>query len=173
MMPIIIGVVAAVLIGGGGVAFLFMRTAPETATAPSSSANGEPAAPASSNGEPAPAPTPASNSSPDPVAPSPAPEKSAEAEDAGAPESADKVSVTFKCDPQCDRIEIDGKPVEKPYEPQQLAPGKHKIRLIKTGYVIHPEEIDVAAGAPVEKTVKLVKIIVPPPNNKCGQFLCP
>jgi serine/threonine protein kinase len=169
IMPIVIGVVAAVLIGGGGVAFLFMRDSPE-ATAPIGSSSASAPAAASDASE-APAPEPGPPPAPSAVAPSPDPTPAPS--ESAAPNDA-PVAVTLRCVPQCERIEIDGKTLARTDEKIELTPGKHKIRLIASGHLIHSEEIEVVAGKPIDKEVKLVKIGRPPPSGRrCGQFLCP
>jgi hypothetical protein len=145
-------------------AFLFTRSSNGRAAVPSASqtaASSEAPSPAASTAEPEPLPEPAPETSA-------APEPSAAAGD-------EEVSVTFTCSPRCDRIEIDGEPVEKPTEPLKLKPGSYKVRLVKQGYLIHKERIEVEAGKPIEKTVRLIKIgpVKPRPSKNCGQFLCP
>lgn len=169
MLPIIIGVIAAVLIGGGGVAFLFMRNpAAETGVA----AMGSGSAQSSDVGEDAPPPAPAPK---DPVPAEPAPSPSPSTSASAAPQPADEVvAASFRCEPTCDRIEIDGKALEKPGEKIELSPGKHKVRLVKTGYLIQEDEVVVEAGKPLEKVYRLIKLNAgPKPNNCAGQFLCP
>jgi serine/threonine protein kinase len=171
IMPIVIGVVAAVLIGGGGVAFLFMRDAPDPAAAIASSASASAASTPGEQKGPEPSETaPAAEPPPSPVPPAPTPSAS----ESATPSEA-LVAVTIRCVPQCERIEIDGKALEKVGDKIELPPGKHKIRLIATGHLIHSEEIDVVAGKPVDKEIKLVKIArpQPPTGRRCGQFLCP
>lgn len=160
MLPIIIGVTAAVLLGGGGMMFLFMRTPSSNATAPlpTTTASVSSDGPAGT-GETKPEPTPE---------PAPAPEPSA------APKE-ETVAVSIRCTPACDRIELDGKTVDKPQDKLALAPGKYKIALIKQGYLIHRDTIDVVADKPIDKEVALIKIgpVKPAPSKGCGQFLCP
>ena len=86
------------------------------------------------------------------------------------------MTVFLRCVPECDRVELNGKAVEKPNEKLELEPGKYKIALVKQGYLIYKEDLDVVADKPIDKEVKLVKFqqVRPRPKPKnCGQFLCP
>ncbi len=162
LLPIIIGVTTAIVVGGGGMAFFFLRT-PQVDTK-------EPVAVAATSAVPS-AVGPAPSSTPSPAssqAPAPAAESSAIAEDAA-------VAVSIRCSPKCDRFELNGKLVEKPEDGLQLEPGKYKLALIKSGYLIHRETIEVVAGKAIDKQVNLIKIgpFKPRPRKGCGQFLCP
>ncbi len=152
---IVIGVIVAVLFGGGAMALLFMRS--PSSESPSATASGAASETAATSVDTAPEPAPASAPAPAAATSGSAPEPSAEPATSAEPEGA-KVSVFFRCTPKCDRIELDGKAVEKPEEKLELEPGKHRIVLIKRGYLIHKEDIVVEAGKPIDKTIKLVKI---------------
>lgn len=166
MLPIIIGVIAAVLIGGGGVAFLFMRKpGGETSVAAMGSGSAE----SSAAGADTPPPAPTAPKDPKPSEPVPAPNTSASAAPAD-----DVVSALFRCEPKCERIEIDGKALEKPEEKVDLKPGKYKVRLVRVGYLIQEDTIVVEAGKPFDKVYRLIRLNArPKPNNCAGQFLCP
>ncbi len=169
VLPIVIGVAAAVIIGGGGVAFLFMRTGngDSRGTAESSPVSA-PSERAAASTPPAAPPSPAPVAAPEPTPASPSASPSAEP-------SAELVAVTIRCEPKCDRIELDGKALDKVDDKLELKPGKYKLRLVKTGHLIREDVLEVAAGKPIEKEYRLIKInpIPSQPKNNCGQFLCP
>lgn len=163
MLPVIIGMAAAVVIGGAGVAFLFVRSPGETeSVASAGSANPE----ASASGVAA-----GGSPSSDPKA-----SGSGEGDTGGGGPGTEveKVEVTIKCVPVCDEILIDNEKVEKPGEKLELLPGKHTVKASKAGYITRSETIDVEVGKPFEKDYPLIKIQQAPPRSKpCSQFIRP
>jgi hypothetical protein len=182
MAPIIVGVVALVLLGGAAAAFIALGRkppAPVVATTPSSSAVPTDSAMPASSGSAAPAvsgtPAPADSGAPAPAdsgTPAPADSAAPDAKPA-APES------TLACDPDCDEIKVDDKPIELG-KPVVLSAGKHSIVASKAGYQTVKETITVKDGDKVEKTFKLKEKSTPPPPTTpqtntgpkpCGKFL--
>lgn len=137
LAPILVGLVALVLVVGGVAAWVVMghKTAPETVIVPIASASvaaADSAAPAASAVE---APTPPSA---EPVAPPPP---------AGE-------EVTLSCDPACDEIKVDDKPIELD-KPLTLPEGKHTVVASKAEFKTVTETITVVAGQKLEKQWKL------------------
>jgi hypothetical protein len=184
-VPILVGVVALLLLGGGAAAFVLLGRKPADVPAASTSATATAAATASAapadSASAAPADTgsaaPADSASAAP-ADTAAPAASGEA-DAGAagPES------TLACDPECDEIKLDDKPIELG-KPLVIPAGKHQVVASKSGYTTVKETIVVKAGDKVEKTFKLKEKPAAPtgpagpatgqantPPKPCGKFL--
>ena len=156
LAPILVGVAAIVLLGGGAVAWIVMGTRHTDAQA-ATSASGTPADSASAaapadTGSAAPADT-GSAAPADTGSAAPAASGSASAEPAAAPES------TIKCDPECDEIKIDDKAIELG-KPVVLAAGKHVVVAKKDGYATVRESFKLKAGEKVDKTYTL-KVAVP------------
>lgn len=175
--PIVVGLVALVLVGGGATALVLMgkkktddgpiavatdSAAPAGASAaPSGSASAEPAAsaaPATASAEPAPS-----------AEASAAPSASADA-------AAGEAELTVTCDPACNEVVVDDKAMDDKDKPISLPPGKHKVTARKQGYYSLTESVYAAPGKKVEKAFHLT------PNAKtaagtataakpCGKFL--
>lgn len=168
MIPVIIGVVAAVLIGGAAVVFLFVRSdGSETdkgTTVASNSADGEKGGDSAEGSADATKPAGSGGAAPTPSA-SVAPEEKT-------------VALTVKCIPDCDKIKVDGEDLTAEQlekmadEPLQLLPGKHTVEVGKNGYISRRETVTIALGDPVEK-----KYILARPGRSvtrpCGDFLNP
>jgi len=159
MLPVIIGVIGAVLLGGAAVAYLFLRT-------PTSADGGESVPTAAATAEPATSAT-ADDSS---ASSSPAEDTDAGG-GAGEADGGGTVEVSFVCVPECDKLVVDGEKVDKPADPVQLLPGKHTVEATKRGYVPRKESLVVELGEPVEKKLVLVRITGAPPKKNCGKFL--
>jgi len=136
-VPILIGVGAVILIGGGIAAAIVLsgkkgETTEGPIAIPAGSSSGETATPGS--GEPTPTAPPTGTTE---------------------PSAAPEVEVAIKCNPACDEVKIDDNKVDDPSK-LKLAPGKHKVDVSKSGYVAQNEEITVEAGKKFEKEYKLV-----------------
>lgn len=140
LAPILVGVVALLLVGGGIAAWLFLGGTPPSDTPTASSASATPPTSAVAAGTTSAAPT----------APPPEPSTSA------APPKAAEVEVKVKCLPGCDEIRVDDQKVEDPTKPLMLAPGTYKVTAIKAGYKELTETITVEEGKALSKDLKLV-----------------
>jgi hypothetical protein len=176
LVPILVGVVALLLLGGGAAAFVLLGRKPADGTTAASSSASASAAP-DDTGSAAPADTgsaaPADTGSAAP-ADTAAPAASGEP-DAGPAEP----ESTLACDPECDEIKLDDKPIELG-KPLVILEGKHRVVATKSGYVTVKETIVVKAGDKVEKTFKLKEKPTAPavpagpvntPPKPCGKFL--
>ncbi|MFH1604034.1 MAG: protein kinase [Pseudomonadota bacterium] len=170
MLAVIIGITAAVLLGGAGVFFLFMRTSATDSSDAAGSAGATSSAPDSGDNG-------------DTTAPSAAPAGSAKPSsdagvenDGGGGNAAEpkKVAVTLKCIPECDSLLVDNEEVADPNGRLRLIPGKHTVKAIKNGYVIRVDTIEIETAKAFEKEYHLVKVgPVPTKKPPCGQFLKP
>jgi len=173
MLPVIIGVSAAVLVGGATVAFLFLRT-PRSSKPVSVGSDSSASASSVSASKGSPDSSASSTASSAPAGSGSAEEKS----DAGAPAEPDKtVDVKFVCAPGCDKILVDGEEVKDVEAPVKLLPGKHTVEASKQGYATKKDDITVelTGTQPVEKKIVLVPSgptgPVTPGKKKCGKFL--
>lgn len=157
-LPVVVGVIGAVLLGGAAVAYLFLRS-PASETTPSSAAETTTAAPTA--GASAAAAGTATSTADASVAATASDEA-----DAGS-----TVAVTFVCVPECDEIIVDGEELDELTEPVELLPGRHTVKASKRGYVPKKETIDIELGEPVEKKLVLVRIAAAPRKKDCGKFL--
>ncbi|MBI4703310.1 MAG: hypothetical protein HY744_19510 [Deltaproteobacteria bacterium] len=163
LLPVILGVACALLVGGAAVAFLFMRS-PDV-KAPRASATAASAASAAANG------TAQATASAVATASSSA-ERTAGAEGTGggaAKPGEDEprdVDVEIRCDPPCARLAIDGKEIKDVDAPLKLPPGKHEVEVGRPGHVPQKETIVIEAGKPFEKEYKLAPVAAagPPPK---------
>jgi eukaryotic-like serine/threonine-protein kinase len=135
LAPVLVGLVALVLVIGGVGAWIVMgrKGPPETVIIPASSASvavADSAAPTASAAE-----VPSAVASAEPAAP------------AGE-------EVALSCDPGCDEIKIDDKPMDLD-KPLTLPPGKHTIVASKAEFKTVTETITVVAGQKLEKQLKL------------------
>ena len=149
LAPILVGVVAVVLLGGAAAAFVALGRKPAT----------DPAATASASAPSADAPTASASAAPAETA-SAAPSASAAppAETASAAPSAEPevppTESTLACDPECDEIKLDDKPIELG-KPLVIPAGKHTVTATKAGYVSVKETLTVKQDEKIEKTFKL------------------
>ena len=167
LMPMIIGVSVAILLGGGALAFLFMRgddTADKDASAKSDQNDDDDKTSGDGKGDSAGSDNGGSGGS--------------DAKTAGSSESADPktVAVTLRCVPQCDKIKVDGddfkiEDLEK--GPLQLLPGKHTAEASRVGYITRKETFVIELGTPFEREFRLLKPSGRRPQRPCGQFLRP
>jgi hypothetical protein len=153
LAPIMVGVVAVLLIGGGVAAWMAMGSGPPQ-DGPIAVNTQQSAAPATTG-----APTATPTAAPPPE-PTPAPTAEAPAQ----------VEAKIKCTPACDEIMIDDQKVEDMTKPIMLAPGSHKVAVSKSGYVAQTDTITVEAGKPFSKDFKLVSekpavAAAPPPTT--------
>jgi hypothetical protein len=146
LVPILVALTAVVLLGGGVVAFFVLGKKPPIDPRPAASASALPSASA-------PAPEPTASAS---AVPSAEPSAVPSAEPSAAPtaEPAPGAEVTLACDPECDEIKVDDKPIELG-KPLTLTPGKHQVTGKKEGFLSVKETITVKDGSPLEKTFKL------------------
>lgn len=177
IVPIVIGVGAAVVLGGVGVAYLFTRTDGPDPVADATTATAEPA----------PAASPSADDTDDDEPPtdedegSPAPSSSDgdggagadedESDGGGGGEAVDSVEVKIVCEPACSSLVVDGEVIKKPEEPLQLKPGEHTIKMMKPGYAVRTEKVNVEAEKPIEKTFALTKLRYRPQKKRCSKFL--
>jgi hypothetical protein len=162
MVPILIGIVGALIIGVVVLTVYFLRRqddSGETASADTSSVASSDTAGAGDAG-------PSSSGQPGSGG------GSAAAADAG-PSSDQTVQVSFVCIPPCDKIVVDGEELPDPVKPIGLLPGKHTVEAFKGGYATRKESFDVELGGPVEKKFVMVptNAAAPQPKKKCGKFL--
>lgn len=169
MMPIIVGVVAAIVLGGITVVWLFLRSPGGTA------ATGPDTIPVSGSGEPS-APAAGSTSGASTEAGSDA--GAVDAKSDGGVEADKTVEVRVACIPApCETLSVDGEAAADPSAPLRLLPGKHQVQVSKGGYQTRIETIEVELGAPVEKKLALSPAIPAPTGTgtptkkKCGKFL--
>jgi len=180
LAPILVALVALVLLGGAAAAWVVMgkRSHPDDALASASASASASAAPVAATSVAAPADTgsaaPADTGS---AATAPAaPADTAPAADADAGPA--QVHSTLACDPECDEIRLDDRPIELG-QPVDLTPGKHTVVASKSGFVTFKETFKVGPGDKVEKTYKLVARPTAPagptgpaaPPKPCGKFL--
>ena len=160
-VPIIIGVVAAIVLGGTGVALLFMGGDEETGpTTVASDASGEP------SGEPAGDADGAVAGDDDEAG-----EGGARGEGGAPVAELETVAATIRCKPACDQLLIDNEKVDQD-EPVELAPGKHTVLGTKAGYLTLKTDLMIPPGGPFNKEYPLVRITGPKPTPKpCKQFL--
>lgn len=167
--PLILGLLFAVAIIGGIVAALLVFVlgekpdAPDT-TAPASSGSVATPTPPVSATAPTPDPTPpaASSAAADPTPPT------AEAKDS---------LVTVACDPGCDSVVCDKKPVADPAAGVRLGPGAHNCVGKKSGYASATVSFKTTAGTDAPQTLTLSKLADPPKGEgkkaPCGTFVNP
>lgn len=165
MLAIILGVGAAVVLGGGAVVYLFLRT-PASETVASTTTGETPAE--TSGGDT----TPASTSATGDTTPSATPTAEPSAE---TPAADNLVTVTIACDPSpCDKVEVAGEKVEIDKDGKathQVEPGRVKIKLTKAGYAPFAETVTLGEDG-LDKTFKMQRIVVrPPPRPPCGLFI--
>jgi hypothetical protein len=163
MVPILIGIVAALLIGVVALTVFFLRKkddSSETAGADTSSAASSSATVAAGDASSTGSGQPGSGGG------SPA------SADAG-PNADQTVQVSFVCIPPCDKIVVDGEEIPDPAKPIGLLPGKHTVEAFKGGYATRKESFDVELGGPVERKFVMVPTTAaaPQPKKKCGKFL--
>jgi len=168
MVPVIIGVVGAVLIGGAVVAWLFLRSPAGESAASSTAAAGASGAASASAGEQSTASGTASATTPTDGGPGET--------DGGPGAEADKtVEVKFVCTPACEKIVVDGEELKDPAASIGLLPGKHKVEASKQGYATRTDTITVELGKPLEQKIVLVPTSPgpspTPTKKKCGKFL--
>jgi len=172
IVPIVIGVGAAVVLGGVGLGYLFTRTDP-LADAPAATPAPEPAATevaGDSDEDPAAAAAPTEPETPTGDDGAAGGADGAD-EGAGGADTAELVEVKIVCEPACLSLIVDGEVNEKPEEPLQLSPGDHTIKLMKPGYVVRTEKVEVVADKPIEKTFALTKRVYRPQKKRCSKFL--
>ena len=168
MLPVIIGVVVALLLGGAAVAFLFLREPAETtAEAPTASSSADQAAPTgSAQGDTTEASDTGSAAASD---------ADAGSDDAGA--EPEKVELELSCKPDCDQILVDNEKIDleehkKNDNKLSLLPGKHTLEARKAGYITRKETIEIEAGKPTKKEILMRRPRKRQPKP-CGQFLNP
>jgi eukaryotic-like serine/threonine-protein kinase len=187
IVPILVGLMALLLLGGAAAAWVVMgkrardeqalaaSSTGSTGTAPTDSAEGTgsaaPSAAPADTGSAAPSAAPADTGSAAPSAePSAAPSASASA-DANAGPADQTASVV--CDPaDCDEIKIDDTAIDMT-KPFVVPPGKHTIVVSKAGYVTIKEKVTLKAGEKLDKNYKLTPkgTAGPGPSKPCGKFL--
>jgi hypothetical protein len=158
--PIVVGVAAVLLIGGGVAAWTMLGTT-----------DGQPPGPATSSSTATSAAPIASGVDTPPTGDTavPQPGSSAAAEDAGAPAAAEDVLVKITCKPEaCGVIKIDDKAIADLDAELRLKPGKHKVRVERIGYVPKSEDVVLEAGNPFEKEYTLDAIRTGPVNTGGG-----
>jgi hypothetical protein len=180
LAPVLVGVVALLLLGGAAVAFVVLGKKPHTD--PTTAGSAVPSALPVDTGAPVPSGPP---SAAPPASGAPAPSDSASAPPAtsGTPAPVDSgdpdakpppVESTLACEPECDEIKLDDKPIELG-KPVVLTAGKHVVVASKAGFSTVKETLTVKPDEKVEKTFKLKEkgpmVPVPTTNKPCGKFL--
>ncbi|MFT3769844.1 MAG: hypothetical protein QM820_30795 [Minicystis sp.] len=175
LAPILVAAVAVLLLGGAAAAFVVLGRKPAQPPTTATSAS----APA-----PEPAPTTSATASAAPAdtgSAAPADTGSAAPANTGAPAASGEPDVppvesTLACDPECDEIKLDDKPIELG-KPLVIPAGKHTVVASKAGFVTVKEKLEVKQDEKVEKTFKLKEKptatgpAVPANNKPCGKFL--
>lgn len=171
LVPILVALTAVLLLAGGVVAFIVIGKKPPADPRLAGSASALPSASAPPSAEPSPVPSAVPSAEPSAV-------PSAEPSAAPSAEPAPGAEVTLACDPECDEIKVDDKPIELG-KSLPLSPGKHTVTGKKDGFQNLKETITVKDGSPLEKTFKLKEkvtpgpVVAPPPGTSkpCGKFL--
>ena len=170
LAPILVGLVAVFLLGGAGAAWVLIgrKSHVDPATSASGSASAVPA-------DTVPAPTATATAAPVDTAAA-APTETASAapvESASAAPSGDAnpgpapLESTLSCDPECDEIKVDDKPIELG-KPIVLPPGRHSVVASKAGYATYKDILNVKAGDKVEKTFRLKEKVAAPSGPVSG-----
>ncbi len=168
-VPIFLGIMAAVLVGGAVAAFVFLGKKDDgSGAAASGTAVTVPIAttPATATETPS-APVPTATATATATAAAPGPE----------------VQIKIACVPGCDSVQIDGTKVEEITKPAKLAAGKHTLSASKDGYAAFEETVEVEItgteakvtftkeGSPAQNAV--VKDIAKPLDHKVALALQP
>jgi len=127
-VPIFLGLMAAVLVGGAVAAFVFLGKKD-----PTSGAAG------SGTAVSVPLPTTTATATETPSATTPVPTATATTPEAPPPE----VQVKVACVPGCDSLQIDGKAVDEITKPAKVTAGKHTLSASKEGYAPFEETVEV------------------------------
>lgn len=166
-VPIFLGVMAAVLVGGAVAAFVFLGKKDDGSGAA-----------ASGTAVTVPITTTSATATETPSAPVPTATATATAT-AAAPE----VQIKIACVPGCDSVQIDGAKVEEITKPAKLAAGKHTLSASKDGYAAFEETVEVEItgteakvtftkeGSPAQNAV--VKDLAKPVDHKVALALQP
>lgn len=166
-VPIFLGVMAAVLVGGAVAAFVFLGKKDDGSGAA-----------ASGTAVTVPITTTSATATETPSAPVPTATATATAT-AAAPE----VQIKIACVPGCDSVQIDGAKVEEITKPAKLAAGKHTLSASKDGYAAFEETVEVEItgteakvtftkeGSPAQNAV--VKDLAKPLDHKVALALQP
>ena len=166
-VPIFLGVMAAVLVGGAVAAFVFLGKKDDGSGAA-----------ASGTAVTVPITTTSATATETPSAPVPTATATATAT-AAAPE----VQIKIACVPGCDSLQIDGAKVEEITKPAKLAAGKHTLSASKDGYAAFEETVEVEItgteakvtftkeGSPAQNAV--VKDLAKPLDHKVALALQP
>lgn len=128
MVPIFLGITAAVLIGGAVAAFVFLGKEEQGSGAAGTS-----------SAVTVPAPSGALTTTETPSAAAPVPSASTTAAAAPAPE----VQIKVACVPGCDSVQLDGKAVEEITKPAKVTAGKHTLTATKEGYAPFEETVEI------------------------------
>jgi eukaryotic-like serine/threonine-protein kinase len=144
LAPILVGIAALVLAGGGVAAFIAMgkKSQPHPETVPASAAPATSGGPADSAGA---APTDAPSGEPAP---------------SGSPAEPPGEEVTFACDPGCDEIKVDDKSIDPGKPVASLPPGKHTVTAAKADFKAFSSTITVVAGKKQDVAIKLLPVKV-------------
>lgn len=167
-LPLVLGLLFAFgVVVGGIVVVLFYVVGPDKPDAPEGSA---PAA----SGSVAATPPPASETTAPPTPPA---ASSAAAEPTPpTPEAKDSL-VTISCDPGCDAVVCDKKPVPDPAAGVRLGPGAHSCVGKKAGYAAATVTFTTTPGTDAPQTLALNKLPDPPKSDgkkpPCGTFVNP
>ena len=114
-VPIFLGVMALVLIGGAVAAFVFLGKKDQSGSG----------AATTSTAVTVPVPTSTVTATETPSAPAP------------------EIQLTIACKPGCDSVTIDGNKVEEITKPAKLTAGKHALSATKDGFVTYDETVEV------------------------------
>ncbi len=167
-VPIFLGVMAAVLVGGAVAAFVFLKKD-----------DGSGSAAGSGTAVTVPVPTTPVTATEAPSAPATATATATATAAAAAPE----IELKIACVPGCDSVQLDGTKVEEITKPAKLTAGKHTLSASKDGYAAFEETVEVEItgtegkvtftkeGSPAQTSV--VKDIAKPLDHKVALALQP
>jgi eukaryotic-like serine/threonine-protein kinase len=164
--PVVVGIVAALLLSGAGLAWFVLGRAnpPSAAPSPSASSSAAPLAVAENPAEGTSSAEAAADTAP-PAAASGTPEAAADA-------ASNDVPVKLSCKPvECGEISIDGKPVKDLEAELRLPPGAYRVSVKRAGYFPKTEGLTVKLGTPVEKAIEIVPVPTSTGAKPCGKFL--
>jgi hypothetical protein len=127
VVPIFLGIMMAVLIGGAVAAFVFLGNDQGSGAATTGTAITVPPPSAATTATEAPstAPTPTATTT------------------ATADAPAAEVQLKIACVPGCDSLQVDGKAVEEITKPAKVTAGKHTLSAAKEGYTPFEETVEV------------------------------
>ena len=165
MLPVIIGVGAATLLGATLIVVLFMTGDSETGPVAVDSSS-KPVDDETGEGD-----TSNNASGSETTAGAGGGEAGSGGKAEGEPE---KVAVSITCVPACEELWFDNEKVDDPSATAQLLPGRHTVKAFTKGYYPRTATIELTKGTPFKEEYTLVKVQQTRPRPRpqpCGQFL--